>query len=259
MKQIVLITAVIAAFVGGALSGCSSAVQLTSAWNDHAIIIDGSAADWGTSLMPVTGLPLALGVRNDGEFLYVCLSTQDPFVQAQILNGGLTVWFDPRGENEETFGIRFPLRGESPPHWNPREPLTAAFQFLEPSFRELAILGPDDQQNLFSVLELKGIGVKLGALDNTLVYELRVPLRHSAEMRYAVGIIENQMVGIGFQTAEFGSDRLEGPSGRAGATTRGGGRRRGGGGTAGGGPIGGADRPEPLDLWTKVVLSSSRQ
>lgn len=253
MNRYGLIIAAMAILFAWILNGCSSTIQMTSSWNDKTITIDGSDADWGTTLKPIANSPVAVGIRNDGEFLYVCLSTQAPFLQAQILNGGLTVWFDPKGETEETFGIRFPLRGENTPRWNPREPLAANFQFFEPSFQELALLGPENQQEIFSLLQIKGIKMKMGATEKSLVYELQIPLRSSAEIPHAVGILENQILGIGFQTPEFDSERVQGPSGRASAST--GGRRARGGGRAGA-EVAGADRPEPLDLWAKVVLSN---
>ena len=251
MKRLVsLFTAILVS----ALLGCSSAVQIASSWNENAIVVDGSSADWGTSLKLMADPSVAVGIRNDDRFLYICLTTQNPVFQTQILQGGLTVWFDPKGEQEEVFGIRFPMPGENTPLWNPREPLAASFPFLEPSFRELSILGAEGQQELFSVLEIKGIKVKMGASESGLVYELQVPLRSSAEFRYAAGSLENQALGIGFQTQEFGPDRLQGPSGRASAGTRGGGRGRSG--RAGGAPLAGTERPESLELWTKVMLSS---
>ena len=259
MNRFGSIVAALATLFMWSLNGCSSTVQMTSAWNDNTIVIDGADGDWGTSLKPMANSPIAVGVRNDGEFLYVCLSTQDPFIQAQILNGGLTVWFDPKGGEEETFGIRFPLRGENAPRWNSREPLTTNFQFFEPSFQELALVGSEDQQEIFSILQVKGIKIKLGASEKSLVYELQIPLQPSAERPHAVGIGEKQILGLGFKTPEFGSDRVQGPSGRASAGTRGGGRRGGRGGVGAGVDVAGGNRPESLDLWTRVVLTSQQQ
>ena len=258
MKRPEFITTALAAIFMSLLIGCSSAIEMTSSWNDNAVIIDGLNTEWGPSLKPLSDPPVAIGVRNDEQFVYVCLSTQDPFYQAQIVNGGLTIWFDASGEHEKNFGIRFPNHGEDTPRWNPREPIAASFPFLEPSFRELAILGPEGQQELFSILEAKGIKVKIGASEDGLVYEMRVPLRSTAEFPRAAGIGENGITGIGFQTEEFGSDRLRGPSGRVSAGTRGGGRRGGRGGGGAGPSLDGAGRPEVLDIWTSVSLSSPR-
>lgn len=249
--------AFVAPFLGAAFIGCSSAVEITSSWNDNTVVVDGSNTDWRTSLHPIAEPPVVIGVRNDDRFIYVCLTTQSPMIQAQILNGGLTVWFDPKGEQEEVFGVRYPIHGDNSPHWNPRVPLAPSFPILQQSYREFAIVGPDGGEELFSVVEAGGIKVKLGAPEGLLVYELQVPLRASAEFRYSVGISESPAVGIGFQTPELGSDRIQGPSGRASAGTRGGGRG-GRGRTPTGAPIGGTERPESLDLWTKVTLTAQR-
>ncbi len=240
-----------AAFLGG----CATTVLVQSTWNDNAIVVDGKDRDWGTSLTPLSSHPVALGVRHDSSFLYVCLSTQNRFLQHQILQGGLTVWFDPLGGQEKAFGIRYPLlRRENSPRLNPRESIAENFQLVEPFLREVEIIGPEGDAEVSSLLELKEISVRLGASETGLTYELKLPLRPTTEFRYGISTGPMKDLGIGFETAEPGSDRLQVPSGRAGAGARGGGRR-GGGTPTPPADIAGADRPEPLKLWTKTTLS----
>lgn len=245
-----------AVLLGTGIIGCVGAIQINSSWNDRTITVDGVASDWGPTLQPITSPPVTLGVRNDKEFVYICLSTGDRFLQSQILNNGLTVWFDPQGGQEKTFGIRFPVhQGDNTPRWSPREPLAVGLQILS-SFHELEILGPgEDDAELVSVVEATGIKLKMGATENTLVYELQVPLSQSGGMRHAVGIGQTSTMGIGFETPDLTADRLQGPSGRSSASTGGRGRRRGGGAAAGEADFGGAG-PEALHLWTNVVLST---
>ncbi len=259
MKRSVLVAVFLAAVLMSALIGCSSAIEMTSSWNDKSIVIDGSNNEWGPSMKPLADPPIAIGVRNDEEFLYVCLSTRSPLYQAQIVNGGLTVWFDPGGKQEKNFGIHFPNHGENAPHWNPREPIATSFPFLEPSFREIAILGPEDRVELISILEAKGIKVKIGVFEQGLVYEMQAPLRASPEFPHAAGISDSWMVAIGFQTEETGSSWLRGPTGRSSVGSGRAGRRGSGDSPGAGSSIEGASRPEVLGVWTKVSLASQRQ
>jgi hypothetical protein len=89
--------------------GCSSAVQLTSAWKRTDIIIDGKQNDWQGDLYDLKKAKVTIGVRNDEKNLYLCFISTDKNVQRQIMSGGFTVWFDPTGGTDETYGIQFPV------------------------------------------------------------------------------------------------------------------------------------------------------
>jgi len=78
-------------------------------WSQEQVNIDGDESDWQEALTYVEGKNVSLGVKNDGEFLYVCLVSTDRMLRRQMMMRGFTVWFDPDGGKEKTFGLRFPI------------------------------------------------------------------------------------------------------------------------------------------------------
>jgi len=76
------------------------------------ITIDGSDKDW------VKPLPYAIpaekinySITNDGDNLYVLLSTKSPQEQQKIIQGGMTIWINPKADKSESdaYGIGYPL------------------------------------------------------------------------------------------------------------------------------------------------------
>jgi len=265
-----LSTCILSSFLiclGLATCGCSSAIELSSAWTDRQVIVDGSDAEWQDAMTYVKGSNLALGVRNDRDHLYVCLVMMDRQMQMQMMALGFTVWFDPEGETNRVFGIHYPLgmEGQQPPsalegRGDPEE----AQKLMEGSQRELEIIGPGEKEHeRMLLMQAQGIKVKLGNHQGFLVYELSVPLRRSVDHPYAIGVDTNRTVGIGFETTEPNFDKMKGQFGGAGGGGMGG-PPRGSGGMppGGGGPPGppgmgppGGEQARPLKLWTQVHLA----
>lgn len=87
---------------------------------------------------------IAVGLFNDQENFYVCISSWNDDVNLQALNLGLTVWFDPGGGEEKKFGIEYPLveeRIQSPDRGAPGDVVPLPEASARPSNR-LAIRGP---------------------------------------------------------------------------------------------------------------------
>lgn len=98
--------------------GCSSAVQLVSSWKQTDITIDGKQNDWQGDLYSLKKAMVTIGIRNDDKNLYLCFISNEKNVQRQIMGSGFTVWFDPTGGTDETYGIQFPVgfaKGEVSP------------------------------------------------------------------------------------------------------------------------------------------------
>ena len=252
--------------------GCSTAVELPSAWRARDVVVDGSDSDWQGATTYIKGPNLALGVRNDSEYLYACVILNNRQTQMQVLASGLTVWFDAGGGQNKSFGFRFPLgvQGNQLPAGVERsdEPEDAR-QLIQQSQSELEVIGPgkDDRERLPSMVA-QGITAKLGNRQGVLVYELRVPLRKSARNPYAIDVGEAQFLGIGFETSGLNPEMMKdrpggtggGGMGRGGPPPGGGGMPPGGGGMPPGGGPPGMQRggpPEPLKLWTRVQLALS--
>ena len=95
------------------LAGCRPA-EVPSRWLDREIVIDGDPQEWKGAVYALDGEATVLGLINDSMSLYLCLVSSDPNVSRQVLGRGFTLWFDPSGGKERTFGIRFPLGRMSP-------------------------------------------------------------------------------------------------------------------------------------------------
>ncbi len=268
-----IILAVLALF-----HGCSKPVQVSSRWLDHEIAIDGTDDEWGSATIYAKQAKVSLTVLNDSTDMYIRLCSRDRDVQARVLGPGLTVWFDPDGGKDKTFGIHFPLGRHEPgmPAMS-RENMQQPQDFqkiIEKSAKELEILYPEKEachRMLLSAAEAHGINATLYFLKGNLVYELKVPLMHDEKHQHAIGIRMNEantnaVLGVGFETPEIHLEemgqRQEGegagempPAGGSGMPPGG---REGmpGGGTPGGGPPGMSQAPERIDLWISVALAS---
>jgi hypothetical protein len=263
--------------LASAMCGCSGAMQLSSAWRDREIVVDGSDSDWRGATAYIKGSNLSLGIRNDNDYLYACVIIMDRQMQMQMMALGFTVWFDPEGGKDKVFGIHFPLGMEGPRPATALEGRDNAEEFqkiTEQSQRELEIMGPGkkDRQRML-LMQVQGINVQIGSVQGFLVYELKVPLRKSADHPYAIGIDSVQAIGVGFETTELNLERMKeqlggmpegggngGPPMGGGGMPPGGGGRPGGGGPPGGGPgMGppGGERSASLKLWTRVQLAPS--
>lgn len=251
------------------LVGCGSQ-ELTSTWRDREIAIDGVAAEWEGAVSYIEKENIAIGLLNDEDYLYICLATVDSRRVRQMMGSGLTLWFDPKGGKDKTFGINFPLGmqlfrahmdREKMQMPMPREQMPdpeRLKQMVEESAQEMVILGPgENEHRRMPVYGSEQIQVKLGYSGGKLVYELRVPLVQDEQRPDAIGLREGQFVGVGFETAEVDREmmreRMGGRMPPDGGEMRGGGMRGGG---MRGGRMPGDEMTEGLELWTKVELAS---
>lgn len=250
---------------GCVMAGCGSSAELSSSWSKGTVTVDGAANEWSSQLTGLKDTHVSLGVQNDQDYLYLCLTSADPQFRRQILGVGLTVWFE--SENGEKIGVQYPIGmvqqralgsfgGEAFRDTTERE------RIVEQSLQDLEILGPGkDDRNLLSTLQVPGINVKLGGSEGSSIYELKIPLKKTQDHPYAVGVAPGSTVKLAIQTGKFEREGRQGYE-RGGGMR--GGRRRGGGGPPpeglppGGGRYGGRDsgsRPEPLDYSASVKLA----
>ena len=255
--------------------------EVDSRWPDRVITIDGSDADWENAKVYVEKANISIGVLNDSEFLYVCMASMDRRIAAQIMRRGLTVWLDPKGGQNKTFGIHFPLgvqgRDGGPGNMDLEGFKTefdpSAMMVLE-TMTDLEILGPGKKDAVrMPTQDAMGIQVKASIDSGRIVYELKVPLGRSDKTPYAIGTGSGKNITIGLETPDFnggkGPGRAAWRSGSAdgempqaggpqeGEPGLGGGRGHGMGGPGlepGGGR--GFSTPEPLRFWVLVHLAS---
>ncbi len=246
-----------------AAAGCASTPELTSSWNDHQVVIDGQATEWTTNVNYLNDAHVSLGVRNDGEYLYMVLMSSEQQFRRQMLGLGLTVWFER--DDGGKIGIHYPVgmtaqrRGEMPQgeEDNPESRDEGRPQFGE-GLEKLEILGSDDKdRRVFSTVDPTGIAVKIGDAMGSTVYELRIPLRTSSDRPFAVGVDPGGVVKLGLETGKFEGRRSDGGGIRMGGRRGGGRRGYGGGEEREGSEENRGEAPKPLDFWAKIHLSAS--
>ena len=254
--------------------GCS-AFEIDSLWREKEILIDGNSSDWLGTLVYLEDNGVTVGIQNDEHDLYICLLAESSFLRSQVMRRGFTIWFDPTGGKDKTFGIKFPIgmpvpetrqqaRDESIDRID-REQKPERMASLSD---KLEILGPGkaDQERI-PLNKVKGIEVFIDTASGLLVYEIKVPLKQSDENPYAIQASAGDTLGVGFEIPKLDREVLRGerPGGagvRSGGGVSGGmggkGGMRGGGGRGGGRGGVSSSRPEVgkgLKIWIKTLLA----
>jgi len=256
------------------LVGCEKPIELSSRWRDFEIMIDGIDDEWGGATIYAAKEKVSLTMLNDSNYMYIRINTRDRQVHAQVLGMGFTIWFDPDGGKDKTFGIHFPLGKQSiempmgPGGYamNQEDRLEKMLAKLKD---EIEIFGPGEEDIYrisFSEAEMHGINVRLGYLSGNLIYELKVPLVHDDDHLFAIGINTagidtSTVIGIGFETPELDREEMKKNMEEKGMGMPPGGQGMPPGGMRGGemppgGMRGGPEMPERLQLWTIVKLAN---
>ncbi len=261
------VAAALAAPIG--LTADSRVAALQSAWREGEIAIDGASADWSVFSPFGENVPFSIGLKNDGEFLYVALSSSDPGARMMLATRGLIVWFDPAGGTKKRFGIRYPVieGGSGAPMRRPGgfggpgggRPDPAGVDFdpaKDGRWTRLEVIGPEKDDRRSLLIDLTpGVAVRIGSGDGTLLYELKVPLEKGADRPYAIGAEAGETIGIGLETPEVESG---GRRPMLGGLGMGGGGGRSGG--MGGGPGRGSGEefkpPKPIKAWATAKLAA---
>jgi hypothetical protein len=293
-KQAVLL---LMSFVLIFLSVACGATELSSTWKDRDIVIDGKSGDWLDALYYFENDDVSVGFFNDSEYLYICLLAEDYSIQRQVVMQGFTLWLDPTGGEEKTFGIKFPLGmmamdedrlpgemgGERPDRdrmegtQRERPDPDMIRKAFEKTLDELEILGPGkDERKRILVHEAEGLEISVRNETGLLTYELRVPLESLGGNSYAIGTTAGALIGVGLEVPkpDMGEMRHMMKGGGGGGMPPGGGRPgdmppggeqpggRGGGMGGGRGGMGmrGGGRPQMPDglkIWAKLQLASN--
>jgi hypothetical protein len=274
MNRVYRQTAIVVVIASLHLSGCGG-LEINSVRSDGDVKIDGIPLDWRGATTWVESPNVTIGVKNDDDYLYLCLSSPVREVAAQIAMYGFTVWLDPEGKKDKTFGIRCPI-GAAGGMGNPGDLeklaqdrdkfLEMVVERLKGAGSVLEILGPDEDDSVrIAGAEASGVDVALGYHDGRVVYELKVPFRRDDEHPYAIGSHGDGRIGVGFETPDISRDEImtvvggKRPGGGRGGGPGGGmsgggtGGRQGRGGT-GRGP-GAGNTPRAIDIWARIKLA----
>jgi hypothetical protein len=279
----VLLSLLIAGITWG---GCASTINLPSHWNENKIVVDGKSNEWDVTYL-IDDNKLVIGFVNDSNFVYLLLTTNDRPLATSLMRG-VTLWFDPQGGTEKTFGIRYPLGGTSPRgarHETGQESdtLVGRAELVGSVPTELEILGPGkDERHKMQVMETGGIQANANLTGNSFVYEIKVP--YNEAYPFSIKTKPGSVIGLGLETAQArmsgkgqarggggGGMKGGGEGGGMGGGSEGGAAEGGGYGGGGGGMRGGgrgsrggrggsgeksSEATESLDLWIKVPLIS---
>jgi len=284
------VTAILIASAAGLIANKRQVIS--SHWRDRDVVIDGDNGEWPGPLTPVEeNHPLLTAAINDGQNLYVLLSTSDTTERRQILRQGLIVWFDPSGGDKKHFGLKYPVGvppeegqrrggygrgsggwGHSQGGSSSGDPSAGDGQQSRPAEPEpvdrLEIYGPQkDDAHSFVTESAPGIAVKIGSVEGYLVYELKVPLTKTAETPYAIEAKPGASIGFGIETPKLEQPAGEGRGGMGGFGGMGGGMggrggggmggHGGGGGGRGGGGERGGEAPKALKTWAVIQLAKA--
>jgi hypothetical protein len=248
-------TAIMLPLLALAAMGCSSSQEIVSRWGDR-----GSPERWSDSTVYLSDQHVAVGVRNDAEYLYLTLVVPDRSRQRQLFGRGMTVWFDYKGGEDRRFGVRYPIgfgampmeerpmdgRGAGDDRWREFRS-DSSFTIPEQLPSEMEIYGPmKGERQRVTTAEGRGVEVTIEERNGTLYYRMQVPLRDNGPHLYAIGTQPGATIGVGIENGVPRGEAMRG--GRSGG--------RGGGGRMGPpGGFGGGQRLEPMNFWTKVKLS----
>jgi hypothetical protein len=193
-------------------SQSTSADPSSGAWQRQPLTIDGSDKDWVKPLPYwVKSEQLSYAVTNDGQNLYILMTTKSPQEAQKIVQGGMTVWVNTKADKSYAgaMGIGYPLDSrndrdrnlmeEAQPGRKDHKPVT-----LEDK-KDYALYGFENGQNqtipTYTYGDTNTLGIQMRMDYNEagdLVYEASIPLQalypgHNASASYA-----SKTVAVGF-------------------------------------------------------------
>lgn len=216
------------------LLSCSD-FEIKSKWRDNIITIDGNKKDWEGSLNYFEDEKIAIGIMNDSENIYLCLTTSDRSKVMKILNNGFTLWFDPQKSEDEIFGIQFPIKKEFNDEMKMIPELNEKKDFDEKNNRvtpnenfpnrmiekfkseqnEILILNEDKYPlNVYKLQNDSGLEVFINIEQNQFVYELKIPFAENKLKKVYVDAFPNEEMNLRFETGEIEKPGFNDGSGR---------------------------------------------
>lgn len=258
-NQIIILT-----LISLSIIGCNQ-IKIESKWTNQEVIIDGKLDEWQENMIVPKNSHVGVGFMNDDSNIYLTLTTMDRNSIMQALTRGFTVWIDPKGGKSRRYGFTYPVGGGMGGFrqmMQAREQNSRDFDFfiqdLQTRQNEIEVIGPGkNQMARFGINNTAGIDIIAVYEKGVFAYEMKIPLRRSAENLFAVNVKPGKKIGVGFTTPEMDRSSM-----RSSKASRGGGMsgRKMPGGGMGGGRGGGMNRnmPVALEKWMKVTLSDGK-
>jgi hypothetical protein len=242
---------------------------LKSEWRTARIASDDPDTAWAhTRTYAWEDQNILLGLQNDTDRLVVLLRARDRTTQATMMRAGLTIWFDPTGKNDKTFGIHYPI-GRQDTTGNPKVPVRpeerrAAFEPQTGPMPDTMEIIRADKRLKVPIENNLGVSIWTSNSYGTITYLLSVPLKTSGDSTYGIDAAPGSVVGLGFETGTArgfaGTDRERESPDEMGQPDS------GFGGNPGEWSERGRSMPrrprmgrhfEPVNFWTQVTLASA--
>ncbi len=200
-------------------SGCAMP-EIQSTWRDREIIINGKDEDteWEGAKYFFNDKNVTLGILNDRDYLYLRLSTRDRAVQQNLMVRGFTLWFDPSGGQNKSFGIQFPIgiwmdMASIGSRLEPgQKPDTSQLKkILDESLNMFEIIGPEDKElnsQLVAHAGELGIRLHLDVVKDNMVYELRMPLMRTETEPFGICTERTEAIAIGLVNSNIEAEQL---------------------------------------------------
>ena len=186
--------------------GCSSTPELISTTGNN-IVIDGDASDWGANLKYLQDEKLAVGVSNDNNYFYLCLTTNDLGRVMPMFAEGFVVWLENE-KSDSSIGIKYPLHNivnEARIMINPDAPREKGrglmLKKLMTEQDEIRILNKANfPLTAISTSDSSGLTAKLGYNNDQFVYELRVPFINKSKDKIGISAVPGEKILVKFET-----------------------------------------------------------
>jgi hypothetical protein len=193
-------------------AACTHKLAPAGHYQSTPIVADGIPDDWTLPLRFANATyTLQYNVTNDNKNIYICALSRDETTMLRMLRAGITVYFDPKGQNSRDISLHYPLRKQPDPNIRNRngEPLTSqndsAFKqellLQSDSYGTTGFLGIDNGQ--FAAGNSKSpirVAIQFTHHDSLLVYEAIVPIvnilgadlsSRSPKKPFSVGVVLN--------------------------------------------------------------------
>lgn len=193
-------------------SACSHKLAPLGHYQTTPVVADGIPDDWTLPLRFANATyTLQYNITNDSKNIYVCILSRDEQTMLRMLRAGITVYFDPKGENGRDISLHYPLRKQPDPNIRNRtgEPLTnqndsalkGELLSQSDSYGTTGFSGIDNGQ--FAATDSKSpiqVAIQLSQHDSLLVYEAVIPIvnilgadlsSRNAKKPFSVGVVLN--------------------------------------------------------------------
>lgn len=255
------------------LTACSEPTIISN-WQNAEISIDGNVNDWAGNLNYFEDEKAAIGVSNNNDYIYFCLTTSDNAKIMQILRTGFTIWLDPQSSDGKTIGIQYPIknkfngagdRSKQPleKEKNREDNLIKMIDQFKIEQNEILIVNEDKfPLNALPKVNNNGLEVNISYAMHQFVYELKVPLANNNLSNVFIDVLPNEIVRVGFASGEVDKPESRSSGNTMDAPGNEGTRKGGRGGNRGGGRANNMgnmkNMMEPSEFWIEVKLSKEQ-